>query len=90
MTSDLALHFIPGFEVDLCTYLFCKLSLKKNVLQILSNQHTVEYWSPPIFLGWGLPEFLYHDSFWEDIKTLFADILKGEYLRLFCPFKKPY
>ena len=51
MTLDLALHFIPGFEVDLCTYLFCKLSLKKNVLQILSNQHTVEYWSPPIFLG---------------------------------------
>ena len=37
MTSDLVLHFIPGFEADLCIYLSCKLSLKKNVLQILGN-----------------------------------------------------
>ena len=45
-------------------YLFWKLSLKKNVLQILSNQHTMKYWSPPVFFSWGLPQFLYHVSFW--------------------------
>lgn len=71
-------------------YLFWKLSLKKNVLQILSNQHTMKYRSPPIFFSWGLPQFLYHDSFWEDINTFLAGILKAEYLRLFCPLGKVY